>query len=336
MPSGPRGQQAYCTRGALSTRLNGQRAARGKDIRAADECHTGRGVVRHVPSVWHSVGAYRLPGAGLTRSPPDRGQLPQPSRATDGKSKLRQLNKATGDKQVPLAERDLERPADHRTVKPLCPPRLPEGPARQAGPTQEQSLRRASEMLISGLARPRADNQKGDESNSCPEGHSHLGEPARQELDLSPLPAGFIRAWSPPQYHRAGNRKVGSLGNLMIGSLPRSACQMESRSWGNLTRLAGSRSPPLIGQIIGHIGSTVLHSAEQRLIGEMKGTPPERSHVPTATHGLALWIANCAAAAGCRGNLPVGSLSFGAPASTFHSDAQPLLLLALRIVALRM
>ena len=110
---------------------------------------------------------------------------------------------------------------------------------------------------------------------------------------------------------------------------------MESRSWGNLTRRAGSSCPPVIGQIIGRTGSPVLHSAKQRLIGEMKGTPPERSHVLTAVHGRASSITNHTAAARCRGNLPVGSLSFGAPASTFHLDAHPLLLLAPRIVAPR-
>ena len=73
---------------------------------------------------------------------------------------------------------------------------------------------------------------RGDESNSCPGKHSYLGEPARQDLDLSPLPADFIRAHSLPQYHRAGNRKVGSLGNLMIGSLPRSACWTGERAFG--------------------------------------------------------------------------------------------------------
>ena len=67
----------------------------------------------------------------------------------------------------------------------------------------------------------------------------------------------------------------------------------------------------------------------------MKGTAPERPHVPTATHALAVSIANCAAAAGCRGNLPVRSLSFGAPASTFHSGACALLLLSAKIVAPR-
>ena len=46
-------------------------------------------------------------------------------------------------------------------MKPLCAPRLPEGPARQAGPTQERSLRRASQTFISGTARPRANNQAG-------------------------------------------------------------------------------------------------------------------------------------------------------------------------------
>ena len=42
---------------------------------------------------------------------------------------------------------------------------------------------------------------------------------------------------------------------------------------------------------------------------------------------LARSIANCAGAAGWRGNLPVRSLSFGTPASTFHSGACALLLL---------
>ena len=68
------------------------------------------------------------------------------------------------------------------------------------------------------------------------------------------------------------------------------ACQMESRSWGNLTRCAGSMSLPTIGQITGHTGSPVLHSAEERLSGE------------------------------------------GAPASTFHSDAHPLLLSPAKII----
>ena len=113
------------------------------------------------------------------------------------------------------------------------------------------------------------------------------------------------------------------------------ACQMESRSWGNLTRRAGNRSPALTGQVIGHKSSPVLQSAEQRLSGEIKGTPPERSHVPTAAHGLPISITNQAAAARCRGNLPLGSLSFDAPASTFHFAARALLLLPSRIVALR-
>ena len=55
-------------------------------------------------------------------------------------------------KQVPLAERDLERPADYGMVRPLCAPRLPEGPARQGGPTEAKSLRRASKTQINGLA----------------------------------------------------------------------------------------------------------------------------------------------------------------------------------------
>ena len=58
-------------------------------------------------------------------------------------------------RQVPLGKRDLERPASYRMAKPLCAPRFPEGPARQAGPTEEESLRCASGMLISSLARPR-------------------------------------------------------------------------------------------------------------------------------------------------------------------------------------
>ena len=192
MPSGPRGEQAYCTRGALPTRLNGQRAARG--------------------------GTFALPTNAIL----------------DAMSSTRAIGSAFG----------------------WC-----------------RSLARRV-----GLAQRR--NRKG-----------------------------------------AGRRN-------------RAARQMESRSWGNLTRRAGDMRPSGTGQTIGRTGCTVLHSAEQRLIGEMKGTPPERSHVPTATHRLAVWITNCAAAAGCRGNLPVGSLSFGAPASTFHSDAHPLLLLASRIVAL--
>ena len=175
----------------------------------------------------------------------------------------------------------LERPADYRTVKPLCAPRLPEGPARQAGPTQEKSLHRASQTFISGTAWPEADNQNG-----------------------------------------ASRRNQAT-------------CQMESRSWGNLTRWAGSMGPPVTGQITSRPGYPVLHPAKQRLSGEMKGTPPERSHAPTAAHGPALSVSNHTAAARCRGNLPVGSLSFGAPASTFHSDTHPLLLLASRIVALR-
>ena len=113
------------------------------------------------------------------------------------------------------------------------------------------------------------------------------------------------------------------------------ACQMESRSWGNLTRRAGGRRQPVTRQIIGRTGYTVLHSAEQRLTGEMKGTPPERSHVPTAVHGFASLISSHAAAARCRGNLPVGSLPFDAPASTFHSDASALLLVPPGIVAPR-
>ena len=115
----------------------------------------------------------------------------------------------------------------------------------------------------------------------------------------------------------------------------RAACQMESRSWGNLTRRAGGMSLPGIGQIVGSPGFPVLHSAKQRLSGEMKGTSPERSHVPTAIDDLAVSIVNYVAAAKCRGNLPVRFLSFGAPASTFHFDARALLFLSLRIVAPR-
>ena len=100
---------------------------------------------------------------------------------------------------------------------------------------------------------------------------------------------------------------------------------MESRSWGNLTRFAGSMSLSATGQITGRTGHPVLYSAEQRPIGEMKGTPPEGSHVPMAVHGITLSISNRAAAARCRGNLPVGSLPFGAPTSTFHPVAHPLL-----------
>ena len=57
------------------------------------------------------------------------------------------------------------------------------------------------------------------------------------------LPAGFIRAYNPPQYHRAGNRKVGSLGNLMIGSLPRSACWSRDRAFGRSCTSEGSPQP---------------------------------------------------------------------------------------------
>ena len=73
------------------------------------------------------------------------------------------------------------------------------------------------------VQRVRRPTTKGDESNFCPGSHSHLGRPARRNLDLSPLTAGLLRARSPPDHHRTGNRKVGSLGNLMIGSLSGSA-----------------------------------------------------------------------------------------------------------------
>ena len=46
-------------------------------------------------------------------------------------------------------------------------------------------------------------------------------------------------------------------------------CQMESRSWGNLTRRAGSIRPSAIGQIVGCTGCLVLHSAEPRFSSEM-------------------------------------------------------------------
>ena len=44
---------------------------------------------------------------------------------------------------------------------------------------------------------------------------------------------------------------------------------MESRSWGSLTRRAGSMGQPVTRQIVGCPGLPVLHSAEQRLSGEM-------------------------------------------------------------------
>ena len=145
------------------------------------------------------------------------------------------------------------------------------------------------------------------------------------------MPSGSAFSWCLSLARRAwGTRSPTERDNRRN----QAACQMESRSWGNLTRHTGSTGPPAIGQIIDRPGHPVLHSAEQRFSGEMKGTPPERSHVPAAVHGLALSVINHAAAAGCRGNLPLGSLSFDAPASTFHSAARALLLLPSRIVVL--
>ena len=82
-----------------------------------------------------------------------------------------------------------------------------------------------------------------DESSFCPGRHSHLGEPARQNLDLSPLRAGLLRARSPTDSRRTGNRKVGSLGNLMIGSLPGSACWIRDRALGR-SRTSDGRPLP--------------------------------------------------------------------------------------------
>ena len=42
--------------------------------------------------------------------------------------------------------------------------------------------------------------------------------------------AGLLRAQSPADYRRTGNRKVGSLGNLMIGSSPGPACWKQGTS----------------------------------------------------------------------------------------------------------
>ena len=149
-------------------------------------------------------------------------------------------------------------------------------------------------------------------------------------MGLSPLPPRTRRRFTltarPLPRPKADTQTGGRLSRA--SRRVQAACQMESRSWGNLTRRAGATSPPAIRQIIARPGSPVLPLAKRGLSGEMKGTPPERSHVPTAVHGLASSIANQAAAARCRGNVPVGSLSFGAPASTFHSAARTLLLLS--------
>ena len=191
-------------------------------------------------------------------------------------------------------------------------------------PCHQESLHRARETLISGLARPAADNQ------------TSLTRQRRFPVAFASA-SGFLGSLQ----NRSGQESLRRARETQMSGLTRpvtdnpsgdscrnqAACQMESRSWGNLARLTGSRRPPSIGQIIGRPSHPILHLAEQRLSGEMKGTPPERSHVPTVVHGLAMSISNHTAAASCRGNLPVGSLSFGAPASTFHSAARALLTL---------
>ena len=50
--------------------------------------------------------------------------------------------------------------------------------------------------------------------------------------------------------------------------------------------LVGSMSPPFIGQITGRPDCPVLHSAEQRPTGEMKGTPASTFH--SDVHALLL------------------------------------------------
>ena len=55
--------------------------------------------------------------------------------------------------------------------------------------------------------------------------------------------AGLLRARSPANYHRTGNTKVGSLGNLMIGSLPGSACWNRDRAFGRSRTSDGGPLP---------------------------------------------------------------------------------------------
>ena len=177
--------------------------------------------------------------------------------------------------------------------------------------------------------RPRADKQSS--LTACPAGRAGGGGGGGRTFPLPTrvMPKRGLRrdpvadsqvdghlngAGRPPQPSRLPN------GKSKLGQLNTSRWQYEST---------------LAGQVIGRPGSPVLHSAEQRFSGEMNGTLPECPHVPMAIDGLALLISNHAAVAGCRGYLPVRSLSFGAPASTFHSDAHPLLLLPSRIIAPR-
>ena len=145
----------------------------------------------------------------------------------------------------------------------------------------KKSLRCPSKTLISGSARPRADNQRAQlpQSSRLPNGKSKLGQ-----LNTMCRQHESINNW--PDH------------------------------WPY--RLSGSA-----------LSRTTSYRRNER---NLHRNVPRFQQL---RHGFASSIANRVAVAHCRGNLPVGALSFGAPASTFHSDACALLLLASRIVALR-
>ena len=142
------------------------------------------------------------------------------------------------------------------------------------------------------------------------------------------------------RYSIGAGRLLGAQGSpdhRPKGDRPRNqaACQMESRSWGNLTRRAGNMRPSVIGQSTGDPGQPVSALSQTTSLWRN-----ERN--PTGTFPLSncsTWFSFLDRQPSCNGRVPwepsVGSLSFGAPASTFHSDAHPLLLLPSRIVARR-
>ena len=101
---------------------------------------------------------------------------------------------------------------------------------------RSESLYCTSQTLISNLARPRADNQSS--LTACPAGragwdiltadecHTRRGvidTCHRFDIRLVPVACSAHEA-------RPANRKVGSLGNLMIGSSPGPACWNRERA----------------------------------------------------------------------------------------------------------
>ena len=152
----------------------------------------------------------------LTRLPPERGRSPPLSRPPNGKSKLGQLNTACWQRE--------------------CNGNWPDHwPYRLSG----------SALSRTTSCRRNERNPTGTFPRSNPVVGGSPTRPTRSDR-RSPLPgvivelrnalccraAGLLRSPELLDYHRTGNRKVGSLGNLMIGSSPGPGCWNGGRAFG--------------------------------------------------------------------------------------------------------